>query len=520
METEPTSAPAPAPIAVEDAASKSSGAVLSDFGLYGLGVMGQNYALNIASKGFRISVNNRSASKIDTCVARAKKEKLDDKLFGFKSPKEFVASLKKPRHVMLLVKAGPVVDSVIKIFADLLEEGDILIDGGNEWYENSIRRSKYLAEKKIMFVAMGVSGGEEGARNGPSIMPGGPIEAWKTLKPILEATAAKTDSGPCVTWLGEIGSGNYVKMVHNGIEYGDMQLIAEAYDILKHAGLSNADLAAKFEEWNKGELESFLIDISAKIFAKKDEDVIDWSNSKKLPKSEGYVLDKILDATGNKGTGKMTVKEGAAQSVACPTISAALDARFLAFNKAQRVAAEPILKKGAPSEWPDVNRADLIQDVQQALYAAKICSYAQGMNLIKAASDANKWGVDLGECARIWKGGCIIRAQFLDRITKAYKRNPDLPSLLVDPEFAADLIKRHMSWRRVVTLGIATGIAVPAMAASLGYFDQYRRARLPANLVQAQRDYFGSHTFERTDKPRGEKFHCIWSDAHKEDTGH
>jgi len=392
---------------------------LTDFGLFGLGVMGQNYALNVASKGFSISVCNRSSSKVDTTVSRAAKEGLTEKVFGFKDKKSFVASLKKPRKVMFLVTAGPAVDAVIKDFADLLEEGDILIDGGNEWFEHSIRRAKELESKKIMYVAMGVSGGEEGARNGPSIMPGCPKEAYEALKPILEATAAKTDSGPCVTHLGEIGSGNYVKMVHNGIEYGDMQLIAEAYEILKHAGLDNAELSKLFGEWNKGELESFLIEISADIFAKKDEDCINWSNSEKLEAGEGYLLDKILDATGNKGTGKMTVREAATQGVACPTISAALDARFLAFNKADRVEAEKILQKGAPSEWPDVNRADLIQDVQQALYAAKICSYAQGLNLIKSASNQYGWGVKLGECARIWKGGCIIRAKFLDRITKA-----------------------------------------------------------------------------------------------------
>jgi len=366
-----------------------------------------------------------------------------------------------------------------------------------------------------------VSGGEEGARNGPSLMPGCPKAAYDLLKPVLEKTAAQTDSGPCVAWLGEIGSGNYVKMVHNGIEYGDMQLIAEAYEILKHAGLSNAELSKLFDDWNKNsELQSFLIEITSEIFAKKDEDVIDWSNSEKLPKGEGYLLDKILDKTGNKGTGKMTVKEGATQSVACPTISAALDARFIAFGKDDRVAAAKILAKGAPSKWPDVNREELIKDVKQALYAAKICSYAQGMNLIKAASDANEWNVNLGECARIWKGGCIIRAKFLDTITKAYQNNPKLASLLVDPYFANELIQRQMAWRRVVSLGIATGIAVPAFAASLGYFDQYRKARLPANLVQAQRDYFGSHTFERTDKERGKAYHCIWSDAHAEFTGH
>ena len=309
-------------------------------------------------------------------------------------------------------------------------------------------------------------------------------------------------------------------MVHNGIEYGDMQLIAEAYEILKHAGLGNLDLSKLFDEWNKTELSSFLIEITAKILAKRDEDVIDWSDSSTLPKGEGFLVDKILDKTGNKGTGKMTVREGALQGVACPTISAALDARFIAFDKDARVAAEPILKKGAPSSWPDVNRQDLIRDVKDALYAAKICSYAQGMNLIRAASESNGWNVNLGECARIWKGGCIIRAKFLDLITKAYERNPKLSSLLVDDFFAGEIIKRQMAWRRVVTLGIATGIAVPALSASLGYFDQYRRARLPANLVQAQRDFFGSHTFERTDKPRGQAYHCIWTDAHKIDTGH
>ena len=490
------------------------------FGLYGLGVMGQNYALNIASKGFTIAVCNRSPSKVDTCLARAKKESLQSKVVGYKSVKEFIQALEKPRRVMFLVKAGKTVDSVIEQLSSYMEPGDVLIDGGNEWYENSIRRSKTLEEKKIMYVAMGVSGGEEGARNGPSLMPGCPKEAYELLRPVLEATAAKTDTGPCVSWLGEIGSGNYVKMVHNGIEYGDMQLIAEAYEILKHAGLGNEELAKLFEEWNKTELQSFLIEITSKIFAKRDEDVVDWSDSSILEKGEGFLVDKILDKTGNKGTGKMTVKEGATQSVACPTISAALDARFLAFGKDDRVKAAEILKKGAPSDWPDVNRTDLIRDVQQALYAAKICSYAQGMNLIKAASDANQWNVDLGECARIWKAGCIIRAKFLDLITNAYKKNPDLSSLLVDPFFAGEIIKRQMAWRRVVTLAVATGIAVPSLSASLGYFDQYRKARLPANLVQAQRDYFGSHTFERTDKPRGKAYHCIWTDDHKPDTGH
>jgi len=497
----------------------------ADFGLFGLGVMGQNFALNVASHGFNISVNNRSEAKVDTCVARAEKEGLSDKLTGFKDAKAFVASLKKPRRLMFLVTAGKAVDATIDKFASLLEPGDILIDGGNEWFEYSIARAKRLEPAGIQYVAMGVSGGEEGARYGPSLMPGGPRKAYDLLEPILKACAAKTDSGDCVTYLGEIGSGNYVKMVHNGIEYGDMQLIAESYDILKHVGLTNDELAATFDEWNKGSLESFLIEITAKILAKKDDGqcVIDWSDSSMLPAdaSGGYVVDKILDATGNKGTGKMTVKEAAQRGVPCPTICAALDARFVAFDKTNRVqVVSGALENGAPSEWPKVSREQVIEDVRKALYASKICSYSQGLNLIKKASEEEGWGVDLGEAARIWKGGCIIRAQFLDRIKKAYERNPQLVNLMCDPDFAKELVSAQLSWRRVVSLCVATGVACPSMSASLGYFDQYRRQVLPANLVQAQRDFFGSHTFERTDKPRGEKFHCIWTDKHQMETGH
>mmetsp|Transcript_49150 Transcript_49150/g.73037 ORF Transcript_49150/g.73037 Transcript_49150/m.73037 type:complete len:493 (-) Transcript_49150:72-1550(-) len=488
-----------------------------DMGLYGLGVMGQNLALNVASKGFKIAVCNRSPARVDSCEARAKEENLSENLTGFKDTKEFVASLKRPRRVMFLVKAGDAVDATIALFADLLEEGDIMIDGGNEWYENSERRAETLKPKGILYLAMGVSGGEEGARNGPSMMPGGPREAYDAMHDILVKVAAHSDSGPCVTYLGEGGAGNYVKMVHNGIEYGDMQLISESYDLMKSAGMTNEEIADTFEEWNKSELQSFLIEITYKILRKKDEDVLAWADSSKLPAGEGYVVDKILDATGNKGTGKMTIREGARLGVACSTMSAALDARFLAYNVEDRVAAEKILK--GPSAFPEVSREQLVGDIRNALYCSKICSYAQGMNLIKEASEQNGWGVDLGEAARIWKAGCIIRAQFLDRIKTAYERNPNLASLLVDVDFAREINERQNSWRRVVTLGVAQGTTCAAMGASLAFYDQYRRARLPANLVQAQRDFFGSHTFERTDKPRGEAFHCLWDETHNAATG-
>jgi 6-phosphogluconate dehydrogenase len=404
------------------------------------------------------------------------------------------------------------VDELIEKFKTVVEEGDILIDGGNEWFENTERRSKDLETVGIRYLAVGVSGGEEGARKGPSIMPGGPRDAWDCIAPIFTKIAAQVGDQSCTAYLGKGGAGNYVKMVHNGIEYGDMQLIAEAYDILKHiAGMSNEELAKTFAEWNCGKLQSYLIEITATIFAKKDTDVYDSQGNKLESKGE-YVVDQVLDCTANKGTGKMTVKQGADQGVACPTIASALDQRFVSFLKDDRVAASEILT--GPTEVPQVDREQLLKDVRDALYAAKICSYAQGMMLIQAASKTYEWDIDLGTCARIWKGGCIIRAAFLDRITQAFERNPNLPSLLVDSEFANEVNSRQSSWRRVVSLCVATGIACPSMGASLSYFDGYRRARLPANLTQAQRDFFGSHTFERCDKPRGEAFHCKWTDAH------
>ncbi|XP_047340902.1 6-phosphogluconate dehydrogenase, decarboxylating 2 [Impatiens glandulifera] len=473
---------------------------LTRIGLAGLAVMGQNLALNIAEKGFPISVYNRSSSKVDETVERAKKEG-DLPLYGFHDPESFVLSIQKPRVIIMLVKAGAPVDDTIKTLSVYLEKGDCIIDGGNEWYENTERREKAMTELGFLYLGMGVSGGEEGARNGPSMMPGGSFEAYKNIEDILVKVAAQVDSGPCVTYIGKGGSGNFVKMVHNGIEYGDMQLIAEAYDVLKSVGkLSNEELHQVFSEWNKGELLSFLVEITADIFKIKDD------------KADGHLVDKVLDKTGMKGTGKWTVQQAAELSIAAPTIAASLDSRFLSGLKEERVLAAKVFQSSGIGEiltdQAVVDKQKLIDDVRQALYASKICSYAQGMNLIRAKSEEKDWGLKLGELARIWKGGCIIRAIFLDRIKQAYDRNADLANLLVDPEFAGEVVDRQAAWRRVVCLAINAGISTPGMSTSLAYFDTYRRERLPANLVQAQRDYFGAHTYERTDIPGS--FHTEW----------
>ncbi|KAK9061800.1 hypothetical protein SSX86_018983 [Deinandra increscens subsp. villosa] len=473
---------------------------LTRIGLAGLAVMGQNLALNIAEKGFPISVYNRSTSKVDETVERAEKEG-NLPLFGFHDPESFVNSIQKPRVIIMLVKAGAPVDQTIKTLSQYMEKGDCIVDGGNEWYENTERREKAMAELGLLYLGMGVSGGEEGARNGPSMMPGGSIEAYKYIEDIVLKVAAQVpDSGPCVTYIGEGGSGNFVKMVHNGIEYGDMQLISEAYDVLKSVGkLSNEELHEVFSEWNKGELQSFLVEITADIFGIKDD------------KGDGYLVDKVLDKTGMKGTGKWTVQQAADLSIAAPTIAASLDSRFLSGLKDERVEAAKVFKSGGFDDIladQKVDKEKLINDVRQALYAAKICSYAQGMNLIRAKSNEKGWNLKLGELARIWKGGCIIRAIFLDRIKQAYDRDSELANLLVDPEFAKEMVERQSAWRRVVCLAINAGISTPGMSSSLAYFDTYRRDRLPANLVQAQRDYFGAHTYERTDMPGS--FHTEW----------
>ncbi|OMO85132.1 6-phosphogluconate dehydrogenase, decarboxylating [Corchorus olitorius] len=482
---------------------------LSRIGLAGLAVMGQNLALNVAEKGFPISVYNRTASKVDETVQRAEEEgKLP--LFGHYSPREFVLSLQRPRSVVILVKAGAPVDQTIAALSDHMEPGDCIIDGGNEWYENTERRMNEVANKGLLYLGMGVSGGEEGARNGPSLMPGGSFQAYSNIKDILEKVAAQVEDGPCVTYIGEGGSGNFVKMVHNGIEYGDMQLISEAYDVLKHVGgLSNDELAEIFAEWNRGELESFLIEITSDIFRVKDD------------LEDGFLVDKILDKTGMKGTGKWTVQQAAELSVAAPTIAASLDCRYLSGLKEERENAAGVLKEAGLKEEvgtvaQNIDKKRLIDDVRQALYASKICSYAQGMNLLRAKSVEKNWNLNFGELARIWKGGCIIRAVFLDRIKKAYQRNPNLASLVVDPEFANEMVQRQAAWRRVVGLAISAGISTPGMCASLAYFDTYRRARLPANLVQAQRDLFGAHTYERIDRPGS--FHTEWTKLARKST--
>ncbi|EEC49349.1 6-phosphogluconate dehydrogenase [Phaeodactylum tricornutum CCAP 1055/1] len=475
-----------------------------DIGLYGLAVMGQNFALNMASHGFTVAVCNRSPSKVDTTVQRAKDEG-DLPLIGTKSPEEFISKLSKPRKVVILVQAGKPVDLTIEAISEFMEEGDVIIDGGNEWFPNQIRRHEELEKKGIMFIGMGISGGEEGARNGPSLMPGGPRKAYDLIEPIIMKCAAKAGDPeePCTGYCGPIGAGNYVKMVHNGIEYGDMQLIGEVYDILKNiVGMGNDEMATLFEDWNSGDLESYLIEITAKILARKD-DLTD----------DGYVVDKILDKTGMKGTGRWTVQEAAEQSVAAPLIAASLDSRYISGRKEERVAASKVLQ-GPSNEMPQVDKDQILSDLQQALYCAKVTSYAQGMGIIQAASDKNEWDVDLSLCAKMWRGGCIIRASLLSKITAAFEKNKDLQNLLVDETFAEEINARQMAWRRVVSLGVASGIATPALSAALSYFDQYRRDRLPANLIQAQRDFFGGHTYNRVD--RDGTFHCLWDETHKD----
>ncbi|XP_038989298.1 6-phosphogluconate dehydrogenase, decarboxylating 1, chloroplastic-like isoform X2 [Phoenix dactylifera] len=479
-------------------------AALSRIGLAGLAVMGQNLALNIADKGFPISVYNRTASKVDETVGRAAVEG-GLPLSGHHSPRDFVLSIARPRSVIILVKAGAPVDQTIASLSQFMDPGDSIIDGGNEWYENTERRLREAAARGLLYLGMGVSGGEDGARHGPSLMPGGHLQAYHNVQDVLARVAAQVDDGPCVTFVGEGGAGNFVKMVHNGIEYGDMQLISEAYDVLRTVGgLSNRELAEIFAEWNSGELESFLIEITADIFRVPDEH------------GEGELVDKILDKTGMKGTGKWTVQQAAELSVAAPTIASSLDSRYLSGLKEEREAAARVLDEAGiggevsgPLLGRTIDKKRLIDDVRQALYASKICSYAQGMNLLRAKSEEKGWNLNLGELARIWKGGCIIRARFLDRIKKAYERNRRLANLIVDPEFAREMVQRQGAWRRVVGLAIEAGISTPGMCSSLAYFDTYRRARLPANLVQAQRDYFGAHTYERVDRPGS--FHTEWS---------
>ena len=461
-------------------------------GLVGLAVMGENLALNIEHNGFALAVYNRTTAKTEKFVAGRGKGK---NIVGAKSIEEFVAALEKPRRIMLMVKAGEPVDGMINSIVPHLDKGDLLIDGGNSFFKDTQRRSEALAQKGILYIGTGVSGGEEGALFGPSFMPGGQKEAYEMVQEILTKISAQTEDGPCCTYIGTDGAGHYVKMVHNGIEYGDMQLICEAYDILKTAlGLGASELSEIFGTWNKAELDSYLIEITEAVLAKTDDDT-----GKPL-------VDIILDKAGQKGTGKWTSQSALDLGVPTPTINAAVVARTMSSFKDERVAASKLLS--GPQSKYDGDKAQLIQAVREALYASKITSYAQGMALLRGASNEYNWNLQYGAIAKIWKGGCIIRAKFLDLIKQAYDRNPDLPNLLVDKEFGQYVASRADNWRMVIKLAVDMGISAPAISGSLAYFDSYRQARLPANLIQGLRDYFGAHTYQRTDKDGS--YHTEW----------
>jgi 6-phosphogluconate dehydrogenase len=467
----------------------------ADIGLIGLAVMGQNLVLNMSDHGFTVAVYNRTTSKVDDFINGAAAGR---NIIGTHSLEELVSSLKRPRKVMLMVKAGRAVDAVIDQLTPLLEAGDIIIDGGNSHYPDTTRRVRTLAEQGLLFVGAGVSGGEEGARHGPSIMPGGAPEAWPHIKPILQAIAAKVADGtPCCDWLGEEGAGHFVKMVHNGIEYGDMQLISEAYDLLGNGlGLTPDEMSAVFAQWNQGKLDSYLVEITADILAFKDAD-------------GAPMVDKILDAAGQKGTGKWTAISALDMGIPLTLIGEAVFARSLSALKEDRVIASQHL--GSTPVPYDGNRQAFIDDVRDALYASKIVSYAQGYMLFRAASAEFGWNLAYGTIALLWREGCIIRAAFLDKIKEAYDQDPDLPNLLLAPYFKEQVQSAQAAWRRVVSRAVELGIPTPAMSSALAFYDGYRRERLPANLIQAQRDYFGAHTYERVDKPRGQFFHTDWT---------
>ncbi|MEC4895906.1 MAG: decarboxylating NADP(+)-dependent phosphogluconate dehydrogenase [Oscillatoria sp. PMC 1051.18] len=473
------------------------------FGVIGLAVMGENLALNVESRGFPIAVYNRTGAKTEAFMAERAEGKDVKAAYSLE---EFVQILERPRKILVMVKAGKPVDAVIQQLKPLLAEGDMIIDGGNSLYDDTERRTQELEATGLGYVGMGVSGGEEGALHGPSLMPGGTEAAYKELEPILTKIAAQAfdGDGPCVTFIGPGGAGHYVKMVHNGIEYGDMQLIAEAYDLMKNClGLSNEQLHEVFAEWNTTEeLNSFLIEITADIFKYIDKE------------TNQPLVELILDSAGQKGTGRWTVVSSLELGVPIPTIYAAVNARVISSYKDEREAAAKVLSGPTPKYDGDVKA--LINKIRDALYCSKMCSYAQGMALLAKASDEFNYNLNLAETARIWKGGCIIRAQFLEKIKKAYIDNPKLPNLLLAPEFKQTILDRQDAWREVLTLANSSGIAVPAFSSSLDYFDAYRRDRLPQNLTQAQRDYFGAHTYERTDKPRGEFFHTEWTATDKE----
>jgi 6-phosphogluconate dehydrogenase len=487
----------------------------SDIGLVGLAVMGQNLALNIADHGFQITVYNRTTEKTDKFVAD--NPNTPGGVVGSKTLEEFVGSIAKPRMIILLVQAGKGTDAVIDSLTPLLSPGDIVIDGGNSLWTDTIRRENAYAAKGLRFIGSGVSGGEEGARFGPSLMPGGDFAAWLELKPVWEAIAAKVDEKtgkplmgglpgkpvkggvPCTTYIGADGAGHYVKMVHNGIEYGDMQMICEAYALLKGLlGLKPAEMSAIFAEWNKGILDSFLIEITTDILKQKD------------PVTGKPFVDVVLDVAGQKGTGKWTATNALDMGIPAPTIAEAVFARCVSAIKDERVSASKILK--GPSKKYRGSRKALVDAIRDALYCSKICSYAQGFQLMRAAQAEYKWKLNFGDIAKIWRGGCIIRAAFLQKITDAYTRTPDLANLLLDPYFNKTFKGAQANWRKVIALAAECGVPTPTFSTSLAYYDGYRSARLPANLLQAQRDFFGAHTYERVDQPRGKFFHIDWPD--------
>jgi 6-phosphogluconate dehydrogenase len=467
-----------------------------NIGLIGLAVMGENLVLNMEDHGFSVAVFNRTTNKVDDFInTRAKGKNIK----GCHSIEELMDSLEKPRKVMLMVKAGKPVDDFIELLIPHLDRGDIVIDGGNSQFVDSIRRTNYLQEKGFLFIGTGVSGGEEGALKGPSIMPGGSPDAWPHVKPIFQAIAAKVDDGsPCCEWVGSDGAGHFVKMVHNGIEYGDMQMICEAYALMeKGLGMSADEMHDVFAEWNQGELDSYLIEITRDIMAKK-EDATGRS-----------MIDVILDTAGQKGTGKWTSQEALDLGIPAMTIAEAVFARTMSAIKAERVAASKELS--GPAALFEGHRAEVVEMIRQALYASKICSYAQGFQLMRAAAQEHNWKLNFGEIALMWRSGCIIRAQFLGDIKEAFDKEPHLANLLLSPYFKQAIEKNQDAWRQVIVMAVRAGIPVPAFSSALAYYDGYRSERLPANLLQAQRDYFGAHTYERVDKPRGEFFHTNWT---------
>ncbi len=502
------------------ATKKTTAAKQADIGLIGLAVMGQNLVLNIADHGFDVAVYNRTTAKTEQFLADAKeKEPSFERLIGTKTLKQFVKAIKRPRKIVILVQAGYATDAVINQLIPLVDKEDIIVDGGNSLWTDTIRREKELAAKGIEFIGSGVSGGETGARFGPSLMPGGSKKAWKSLKPIWNAIASKVDpktgkpidsqtpgkttkgGQPCTAHIGPDGAGHYVKMVHNGIEYGDMQLICEAYQLMSQLlKFKSGQMSEIFTQWNQGDLDSFLIEITADILSQKDP-----TNKRK------FIVDQILDTAGQKGTGKWTAVNALDMGTPAPTIAEAVFARCISALKDERVAASKQLR--GPKYKYAGDPTELVEAIRDALYCSKICSYAQGFQLMAQAQQQYHWKLNFGKIAMIWRGGCIIRARFLQKIADAYDRDPKLANLLLDPYFKKQMNKAQANWRRVISIAAEAGVACPAFMSALAYYDSYRAARLPANLLQGQRDYFGAHTYERTDKPRGEHFHIDWPEA-------